>query len=303
MGLVPDFWRPFEDYARVENRRRSTFFLVPFKGRPGRAPDGTLNSWRATPYGISDIQKEVKQASDCGNELAVHGIDAWQDPEAGRVEMQQLNILTGKKTVGVRMHWLYFAQDSPRRLEDAGFDYDSTCGYNETVGYRAGTSQVFRPIGCGTLMELPMSIMDSALFTAGRMNLRREEALQLCCRIIENARRFGGTLVINWHERSLAPERLWGCFYKVLLEEVEKGDRAWFGTAREAVEWFRWRRSITFRPGGSPEQPYVLVSAPRSANPGAVIRVHRPSPPGGEAKDVIFDGGTPIELNVQTRWV
>ena len=35
LGLVPDFWRPFDDYARVEEGTRSTFFLVPFKGRPG----------------------------------------------------------------------------------------------------------------------------------------------------------------------------------------------------------------------------------------------------------------------------
>ena len=41
------------------------------------------------------------------------------------------------------MHWLYFGDDSPKTLEAAGFDYDSTCGYNDAVGYRAGTSQVF----------------------------------------------------------------------------------------------------------------------------------------------------------------
>ena len=144
LGLVPDFWRPFEDYARVEDGRRSTFFLVPFKGRPGVAPDGTVNAARAVPYQVSEIQEDVRKAASRGSELAVHGIDAWRDAEAGREEIRQLTTLTAQKTAGVRMHWLYFDVNSPRCLESAGFDYDSTWGYNDAVGYRAGTSQVFR---------------------------------------------------------------------------------------------------------------------------------------------------------------
>lgn len=298
VGVVPDFWRPFEDYAKVEDGRRSTFFLVPFKGRPGFALDGSINAWRATPYGIADIEGEVRKASDRGCELAVHGIDAWRDADAGREEMRQLSSLTGKKTAGIRMHWLYFSADSPRTLENAGFDYDSTWGYNEAVGYRAGTSQVFRPVGSETLMELPMSIMDSALFSSGRMNLGREKASQLCRRIVTNARHFGGTLVINWHERSLAPERLWGGAYRELLGEVGKGDRAWFAKAGEAVEWFRWRRSIKFHQNAASDVAHVKVSVPRSSSPGAVIRTHRPGVVGSGVEDVAFDGATAVEIEV-----
>jgi len=298
LGLAPDFWRPFEDYAKVEDGRRSTFFLIPFKGQAGLAPDGTLNTWRASPYGIGEIHEEVRKASDRGSELAVHGIDAWRDADAGREEMRQLSSLTGKKTAGIRMHWLYFSSDSPRTLEIAGFDYDSTWGYNEAVGYRAGTSQVFRPVGSETLMELPMSIMDSALFSSGRMNLGREKASKLCRRIVANARRFGGTLVINWHERSLAPERLWGGSYRELLGEVGKGDRAWFAKAGDAVEWFRWRRSIRFIQKDLSDVARVQVSAPRSVSPGAIIRIHRPGLLGAEVIDEVFDGATPVEIEV-----
>ena len=39
---------------------------------------------------------------------------------------------------------LFLLPESPRQLEAAGFDYDSTWGYNNAVGYRPGTSQVFR---------------------------------------------------------------------------------------------------------------------------------------------------------------
>lgn len=298
VGLAPDFWRPFEDYAKVEEGRRSTFFLIPFKGRSGLAPDGTPNSWRASPYGIGEIHEEMKKASDRGSELAVHGIDAWRDADAGREEMRQLNSVMGKKTAGIRMHWLYFSAESPRTLELAGFDYDSTWGYNDAVGYRAGTSQPFRPMVCKTLMELPMSIMDSALFSSGRMNLGPEKASQLCSRIVANARHFGGTVVVNWHERSLAPERLWGRFYRELVGEVGKGDRVWFAKAGEAVEWFRWRRSIRFHNKSSSDAALVQVSAPRLSSPGAVIRIHRPGVVGREVEDLAFDGANAVEIKV-----
>ncbi len=245
-GLLPDFWQPFEDYAKEESPGQSTFFLVPFKGVPGISPDGTINAWRATRYQIGDVQHEVRNAVCLGSELGLHGIDAWRDSDAGGREMREVTALTGSKTVGIRMHWLYSDESTPKRLEDAGFDYDSTCGYNEAVGYRAGTSQAFVPIGCTTLMELPMSIMDSALFSSGRLGLAPEKALRLSGKIIENAKHFGGMVVVNWHDRSLAPERLLRRFYHDLLEVVRKENRVWFAKCREAVEWFRWRRSISF---------------------------------------------------------
>ncbi|MCS6316242.1 MAG: hypothetical protein H8K05_00355 [Nitrospira sp.] len=143
--VLPDFWRPFEDYAKVESGDRSTFFLVPFRGKPGLATDGSVHAWRAVPYGIAEIEGEVTQAAKRGSELGVHGIDAWRDTGAGREEKRQLIGVTNQTTVGIRMHWLYFDADSPKRLEEAGFDYDSTWGYNEAVGYKAGTLQAFRP--------------------------------------------------------------------------------------------------------------------------------------------------------------
>jgi hypothetical protein len=299
VGLAPDFWRPFEDYAQVEEGHRSTFFLIPFKGKPGLSPDGTMNSWRASPYGMDEVHEEMKKASGRGNELAVHGIDAWHDADAGREEMRQLNSLTGKQTAGIRMHWLYFSAESPRTLELAGFGYDSTCGYNDAVGYRAGTSQVFRPLGCESLMELPMSIMDSALFSSGRMNLGPEKASQLCRRIVANAKRFGGTVVINWHERSLAPERLWGRFYRELTEEIRKGNRAWFAKAGEAVEWFRWRRSIRFNSKEQPGSTHVHLSAPHASILATSVRIHRPAGSSMvETEDISFDGTSPLEVEV-----
>jgi hypothetical protein len=299
-GLVRDFWTPFEDYARVEDSRRSTFFLVPFKGRPGVAPGGFVDAVRAVPYQVSEIAREVRAVVELGSEVAVHGIDAWRDADAGRAEMKEVTSVTDRNTAGVRMHWLYFAADSPKQLEAAGFDYDSTWGYNEAVGYRAGTSQVFRLPGSERLMELPMAIMDSALFFPMRMGLTGEQAIQRCRGIVSNARRDGGTLVINWHERSLSPERLWDRFYGELLEAVGNGNRVWFATAAEAVDWYRWRRSIRFGEDLS-SGAVTIASAPREGTPMATVRIFRASDALEAAvEELRFNGREASEVDLWT---
>jgi len=297
LGVLRDPWRPFDDYDGTDPVRRSTFFVIPYKGRAGRGPDGAVRARRAAPYGIADIRSEVLRAARRGVELAVHGIDAWRDAGDGGQELRKLTTITGQTTVGVRMHWLYFTPDSPRHLEAAGFDYDSTCGYNDAVGFRAGTLQAFRPPGATTLLELPLSIMDSALFAPARMHLDRSTAQALCRDVVEHARRFGGALVVNWHDRSLAPERLWGASYRALLREVSRDNRAWFTTAGSATRWFRWRRSVTFvRADDDPARVHVEAPPIAADGGGGVIRMHRPNAAIAEA---VLSPGTRVDIDLR----
>ena len=60
-------------------------------------------------------------------------------------------------------------------------------------------------------------------------------------KFIDRAAEFGGVLTFNWHDRSIAPERLWDGFYLKLLGEL-KSRGAWFATAAQTVSWFRNRR-------------------------------------------------------------
>ena len=146
---------------------------------------------------------------------------------------------------GVRMHWLYFGEQSHAELEKAGFAYDSTVGYNNAVGYRAGTTQVFKPLTVTKLLELPMHVMDTALFYPSYLNLSPKQAEEKIRPLIADAVHFGGALTVNWHDRSLAPERLWDGTYRWLLAEF-KTQGAWFATAAQAVAWFQKRRAATF---------------------------------------------------------
>jgi len=208
----------------------------------------------------------------------VHGIDAWLDSQCGCDERNAVSRTTGAPTAGVRMHWLYFDAESPARLEQAGFAYDSTFGYNETVGFRAGTLQAFKPLTAKQLLELPLHVMDTALFYPSHLDLTAEAAKKKVLRLVDEAEQHGGALTINWHDRSIAPERLWGDFYLDLLDELKRRN-PWFPTSAQAVTWFQRRRAARFERTQQDDgsvQTRACGESSGTAVPRLTLRTHRP---------------------------
>src|SRR5262249_6514693 len=154
----------------VERGLAATYFLIPFKRRPGERVPGRRASLRAAAYEVSDLEKVVAVLQQNGNEVGVHGIDAWHSVEKGRNEAAKIAKTINRPPMGIRMHWLLQDSKTPFVLEESGFAYDSTAGYNEFLGYRNGTSQVFRPLGTSNLLELPLHIQDGALFYPQNLN-------------------------------------------------------------------------------------------------------------------------------------
>ena len=245
LGLAQDFWLEFDRYLEIEKGLHPTYFFIPFKNSAGTLKTGPAPSQRAAKYDALDCKDDIRKLIDRGCEVGLHGIDAWRDLQKAKIESDHIRELTGQATIGVRMHWLYFDETSPETLDRAGFPYDSTFGYNDALGFRAGTTQPFLPPGAERLLELPLNIQDTAMFYPSRMNLSESRALDSCKKLLGITKVFGGVVTVNWHTRSLSPERLWGDFYKALLDEM-RGYRVWFGTAQEIVTWFRNRRTLSF---------------------------------------------------------
>jgi hypothetical protein len=277
LGMAKDPWRGFDRYLEIEAGLGATYFVIPKKNYPGRSANGNGPALRAARYTVEDIKPELEKAVLNGNEVALHGLDAWLDSAKANEERGEVSRSVGATKAGVRMHWLFFDGKSPAVLDRAGFLYDSSFGYNETVGYRAGTAQAYRPPGCENLLELPLLIMDTALFYPSHLNLNDEDARKVASLFVEEIGQFGGALTINWHDRSIAPERLWEDFYRKLIAEL-KIKQAWFPTATDAVSWFKKRRSVTF---GSIKMENGVVRMNVSAKeepalPGLRVRVHKP---------------------------
>ena len=277
LGMAKDFWREFDHYVEMEAGLASTYFVIPTKNYPGRPVAGKLVSRRAVRYDVGDVRPQLQKIISSGCEVGLHGMDAWVDSTKGREERNRVAQTLDTTVTGVRMHWLFFDEASPAVLDQAGFEYDSTVGYNETVGYRAGTAQVYRPLGAANLFELPLHIMDTALFFPGFLGLSNAAAWRVVGRFIGDMGRFGGVLTINWHDRSIAPERLWDDFYLKLLREL-KGRGAWFATARQAVSWFRKRRTAALD-ATLAEDGKMRIKASAGSDesvPGLRVRIYKP---------------------------
>ena len=306
LGLRDDFWLEFERYAAIEGEFGSTFFFIPFRNYAGTLGATPAPKRRAAKYDLARIRRHVAELVRKGFEVGLHGIDAWRDSQSARLEQTRITETTGQPVVGTRMHWLYWTDTSPLALDGAGIGYDSTFGYNDAVGFRAGTSQPFRPIGAKRLLELPLNIQDSALFYGDRMRLSEEEGLNACRRLIRSMLLHGGALTVNWHTRSLSPERLWGDFYALLLREI-RAHRVWFSTAQEIVGWYRNRRELCFESVElSGKGVRVSLSGPNGpSEPSFAVRVYRPNSvsndsrlplPVPESSDIPWDGVGPLEI-------
>jgi peptidoglycan/xylan/chitin deacetylase (PgdA/CDA1 family) len=291
LGIIKDFWYQFDRYAEIEKGLPSTFFLIPKKGESGQDAGGQRPAKRAASYDVAELAETLKKLEATGHEIGVHGIEAWRDAVKGREELDCISRLTGATEIGVRMHWLFFDEGSPALLENAGFSYDSTVGYNETVGYRAGTAQVFKSLQTARLLELPMHIMDTALFYPSYLDLSSKEAEEMIFPLIENTVHFGGVLTVNWHDRSIAPERLWDGFYVRLIAEL-KAKGAWFATAAKTVSWFRKRRSATFE---QTENGRIKIHGGSSDGlPGLRVRVFKPGTNGAKFAEMLLQDGMEI---------
>jgi hypothetical protein len=312
LGWCKDFWEPFAWYLHVEKGLGATYFLMPFKGRMGEKVTAAHPERRATGYDVGDVLPSLATLRAAGCEVGVHGLDAWHSVDRGRAELKRVAAAAGEGPMGVRMHWLLQDDKSFPVLEAAGYAYDSTAGYNETVGYRCGTTQVFRPLDAQTLLELPLHIQDGALFYPKRMNLTESQAQRTCEGFIERAQRFGGVLTLLWHDRSHGPERFWGDFYADLVKRLKRLP-VWFGTASQVVSWFRARRGATFeeiqqpdgtirlklRASSQPIEPQLRVRVYRAEEP---VEVNQPrSKSRKRVTEVAWDGQTDLEFEEMGR--
>ncbi|HEY1793795.1 MAG TPA: hypothetical protein VGG34_12820 [Opitutaceae bacterium] len=277
LGLSEDHWSNFDRYLDLEPGGRSTFFMVPIPNEPGHRSGGSAPMIRGCKYSLEELKAQIGRIASRGGEIGLHGIDSWRCEGDGRRERAILTRTLGSREIGVRMHWLYYDQNSPAALDQAGFTYDSSVGYNETIGFKAGTTQVFKPLSAANLLELPLNIMDTALFYPSYLNLCPHDAQHRINSLIDETNRYGGVLTINWHDRSIFPERLWEPPYRTLLAEM-KARGAWFATASMSVGWFRKRRSarIQVKQVGTKELKISCQLEAKDTLPGLRLRLHHP---------------------------
>ncbi len=195
-------------------------------------------------YSIKELARKpyMETMNKEGWEPGFHpGFRTYNCVETFRQEKHVLESALNVKLSGGRQHGLRFQNPYTWRLwEEEGFQYDSTVGFAEQEGFKAGTSYPYAPYDLienrtMNLLEFPITLMDCTLdkyrgLDAGQREIVLENLLQQ----VENS---GGIFVLLWHNTYFG-ERNIGTYHHQLVELVETAisKRAHICTLKEAAE-------------------------------------------------------------------
>lgn len=176
-------------------------------------------------------------------EVGLHGSpESAFDPVVLQAELDKLREL-GFDPKGFRTHYLHFDyQKSFTILENAGIHFDSTLGYWENIGFRAGISFPFFPFNIAEnrpfrVLEIPLIVMDTTLRSSKAMNLSPAQSRRVLYRLIDLAARYQSHLSLLWHNTSFDPvdfPMLGRLYWKTINHAVKR--RAWVTSLNDVYE-------------------------------------------------------------------
>jgi hypothetical protein len=221
-GTDPN-WR-FEQIVDEERKRGatgSTFFVLAAHHDPhdGAAPE-TYDALRP---------KLVETILETGAEIGLHGsYTAADDRERLAQEKAKLEALAGT-VEGHRFH--YLRGDPHRNIASLPFRYDTTLGFPDAVGFRAGIARPFHPWDFdreqpAEVLEVPLAAMDATLAEERYLGLSAKRAEPQLLRLLDWAAEHGGAFALLWHPDRFDPLTSggWDRLYSGMLDAVaERG--------------------------------------------------------------------------------
>jgi hypothetical protein len=219
-GTDPNF--AFEKIVALERRRgaASVFFLLAAHRvtQDGPAPE-TYDRLRP---------RLVETLRNLGAEIGLHAsYTAAFDPVRIAAEKAELERL-GATLHGQRYHYLRVdPHENLAPLEQLGFRYDSSLGFADAAGFRAGIAHPFRPWCLAEerpleLVEIPLAAMDVTLAESRYLGLSVAEAERRLLALLDWAAQHGGGFSILWHadrfDRATAGG--WDALYARVIDAV-----------------------------------------------------------------------------------
>jgi hypothetical protein len=186
--------------------------------------------WKAAPAGEFDsgydirdrrVDEVLQELHQAGIEQGVHpGYETYLNRECLAEEIGRLRKVLGNAPMGGRQHFLRWSPQTWHDWEVCGLKYDSSVGFSECVGFRAGTCHPYRPWLLhqnreAELLEIPLIAMDCTL--TGPMGLRGLQCLDPIMKSMEACEAVGGVFTLLWHTDSIL-EPVYGNVYGRLLD-------------------------------------------------------------------------------------
>jgi hypothetical protein len=219
-GTDPN-WR-FEQIVEAERDRGahgSTFFVLAAHHDPhdGAAPE-TYDELRP---------RLVESLLGAGAEIGLHSsYTAADDTTRLAEEKGKLEALAGP-VEGHRYH--YLRGDPHRNIASLDFRYDTTLGFPDAVGFRAGIARPFHPWDFehgapAQVLEIPLAAMDATLAEERYLGLSAKRAEPQLNALLDWAAVNGGAFAVLWH-----PDRFdrltsagWDRLYSRLLDGIRE---------------------------------------------------------------------------------
>jgi peptidoglycan/xylan/chitin deacetylase (PgdA/CDA1 family) len=217
------YWR-FESIMTGERKLgvRSTFFLL---AGHRHAADGP------SPESYERLRARlVETLRSGGAEIGLHGsYTAAEDEQQLAAEAQALHALAGELD-GHRYHYLRVdPHRNLRPLDRLGFRYDTSLGFADRIGFRAGIAHPFRPWDFAAdrpldLVEIPLAVMDATLAEQRYMGLTAAEAEPRLEALLDRAAASGGAFSVLWHPDRFDPAqaRGWDRLYFRLIGAIRE---------------------------------------------------------------------------------
>lgn len=228
-------YRNFEQVMEMESKfgAKSTFYFM--------TAETDIRRFR---YHIEDLEDTLKLIVDSGWEVGLHiGYYSFDNLEAISSEKEKLEKALGSEVTGCRSHYLRFkVPDTWEILAKAGFEYDTTFGYIDHIGFRNGLCHPYQPFNLSTdseidIIEIPLAVTDDTLFRY--MKLDFNKSLSTVQRLIDMVEEHAGVLTLLWHNDDFScPFReKWAELYQVILKYCYEKN-AWMTSADEIYKWY-----------------------------------------------------------------
>jgi len=182
--------------------------------------------------GHSAVEETIRWLESKGMEVGIHTSYLCLDtPNGLALELARFH-KRGLFPRGGRQHWLRYTMDRLiPAVERAGLAYDTSIGWSERAGFRAGACFTFPPYNfaqerASTFLEFPLVMMDQALQM--RWNAR-ERMFEEASGLLAASRRLGwGGISVLWHPAAFGegwlPSVVGDIFWSLADRRAEWGD-------------------------------------------------------------------------------
>lgn len=201
-------------------------------------------------YPLDEMAPGLKKLRERGWDIGLHGGFGTHDSAEKMMDtVEGFSNQLGFPPRGVREHFLKFTYGTTWEImEQAGFDYDTTVGLTDRLGFKLGLATPFHPPTKTwepmRLIEIPLILMDTTLWGY----LKRDETggLNDIMSVLSKVKEVGGLFTLLWHQEAVKMKG--GRLYWSLLDEFKRTG-CFVGSAAQISDWWAARSVPVVREG------------------------------------------------------